>query len=113
MKILRECKSILILLGISSEKYIPIKNLHIPRIFSRFFIVLALVICVLFGILCVKQKIQYGTAAILMPVAVSATFFFQIVIYISLVMKIREIAQLIDYLEHVFNKRNFLPNVGH
>lgn len=109
MKILRECKAILILLGVSAEKHIPIGNRHIPRLFSRFFIVLALAVCVIFGILFVKQNIKHGTTTILLPAAAAATFFSQIFVYVSLVLKIREIAQLIDYLEHVYNKRNFCP----
>lgn len=110
MKILRECKFILILLGISDEKCIKIGNQHIPRTFSRLFIIIALGLCVILTNIVAQQNIHRGISVILMPASLGITYFFQIVIYVSLLLKNRQTFELIDYLSCVVNKRNFFFN---
>lgn len=107
MKILCECKSTLIRLGISPEKYIRIKNQNIPRFIPRFCIILTEVSCAIVAGVLVKQRIQYNMSEFL-AVFGTLTFKLQILaIFISLLGSNKKIFELIDYLEYVINKRNF------
>lgn len=106
MKILGECKAILLVLGFSTQKYIRMINLNIPRLFVRCIIIITLALMVLCGIVCARQNIQHGLTSILTPAGTALSFFAQIIIYVSLLMKMHEIINLLDYLEHVLNKRN-------
>lgn len=107
MHILHEFKAILILLGGGTEKYIQFGNQQIPRIFSRVFIIVALALCVLSAAEYARQNIYRDITLVLLPVGVALTYFLQILIYICVLMKNQQIFELIIYLEHVVNKRNF------
>lgn len=107
MTILRECKRLLILLGVSTETQIRIGEKHFPRFFSQLLTTGALALCTVFAILFSKQNFINGVTTILMSTLVAITYFSEMMIYICLLLKIREIVQLMDYLQHVYNKRNF------
>lgn len=106
MKILQECKAILTLLGVGAEKIARINNRNIPRIILRCNIIVPFFICIYFSCVFSKNNIGHGAAVILMPIVLSVTFFFQVIVYSSLLLKTTEIAELMDFLENIVNQRN-------
>lgn len=107
IRILLECKAILILFGGGIEKFIQMGNQQVPRIFCRAFVVVALASWVLSASDYAKQNMHREISVILLPVGVAVTYFLQIVIYISVLQRNQQIFELISHSECVVNKRNF------
>lgn len=89
--------------GFGTSRYIQIAGLKIPRLF----IILAtfsssMLGCVLEGAVCMKF-LEYGLAEFLGPFGFLLSFSSVSLIYISLVVKSKEISELFDYLENVIN----------
>lgn len=104
MKILRECTAILTSLGLGMDKSVEIIGLKIPRPVIQYSIIISLSVCVLSAIQFCRQNITESTK-ILLPAAAVFTFFLQVVIYISLLMKKRHIVELVEFLGRVVSRR--------
>lgn len=108
MKILQGCTAILTLLGIGAENNARINSRNIPRTLLRFNIFVPLLIYIYLAYVFCKNNSVHSVGAILMPIAIAATCFFQVTVYGSLLMKTKEIDELMDFFERVVNKRNQL-----
>lgn len=107
MKILRDCTEILTLLGLGTSKSVEIVSMKIPRWLIQYSIIISLSVCVLSAIQFCHQNITEHIK-ILLPSAVVFTFFLQILIYISLLMKSGEIVELIGFLNALVNRREYI-----
>lgn len=104
---LSECWHTLAIAGLSNKQSIKFCNRIIPTKLIRFAIASSVAtITTLEAIICVKNY-GNGFQALLHPIHLVIALFAMLMIYISLLVKIKEISQLIHYLEQVVEEREF------
>lgn len=105
MEILSENRRILSYIGLGADDIIHLFGRSIPRRIVAFIFGCML----LFGVLCAGLLIvnlyANGMAVLLLPITVMLTCVSQMLIYISLVAKRKQIYNLMDYLAYVVGKR--------
>lgn len=105
MTVLHGCKRILTNSGFGADSFIPIKETRISRTLIRFIIILVLLITIWSGFVICTNKYVQGPAAILMPLNLSITWVNLTAIYVSLLLRTKEINGLLDFLVDVVAKR--------
>ena len=108
MEILRECKKLLFYGGLGTEQYVHIGRKRIPRTMIRATIIFfQLLLAGLTFIVSIKSFFKRGLAETLFPLQCSLLGSIKCSVYCVLLWKTNEIAQLIDYVQMVVQRRMF------
>lgn len=106
-KILGASKTCLLIVGLSSDKFVPIGGYNVPRSLVRFIVVLGQLSFAAMQIIILIRNLKLGLYAILFPVHVILLFFMKVSIYVVLMIKTDRITELIDYMQDVIDKSRF------
>lgn len=106
MKILSENRIILAYVGLGIEETVQFFGKRIPRKFIAIIFGFALIFGVFIASLLILNKHSQGPAEILMPICLLLSFISPTIIYISLMLKRKQIFELFDFLTTVVEKSN-------
>lgn len=106
MSIFKEIKTSFIFCGLGTEQFAQIAGRNVPRSFIRFYIILfSTLVCAWEAVLGFKY-LSFSVVDSLSSFVCLLGFFPVITIYISLIVKTKEINNLFSYLEEVINTSN-------
>lgn len=105
MKILRDCKRYMSYSGLDIRKTINIGGVQFSRTFIRTLIFSIQFLLDFIELINFINNYGHGLKAILFPLHCVILYTMKLAIYIVLLTKTNQIAELMDYLEMIVNKR--------
>lgn len=111
MKVLGMSKLCILYVGLGKENFIPIYGYKVPRLLPRLFILLAKSSFATAQLLISIDRWNDGLHAVLFPLHAMVVFLIKTSIYAVLITKTDQIAEIIDYLQEVVDKRAYSQRI--
>ena len=105
MKILLECKRLMSYGGVGTEQYVDIGGKRVPRMLIRVFVIFMLLSLTIIHSINCHERYPLGLHAMLFSAHLFLLNNLKLAVYCVLLWKTDQIAQLIDYLRTMVERR--------